>query len=121
MKKTETVLNLYLLGQTTLASEWTSLLGDKYREALPFAWAFTDSIDEAQVIAWDGVTTAKSHYYFAPVIERLKEKKAVLLLQREAYTLFNDDPFLAFVRPEDLHCIELPSGNVLPEDLLFAI
>lgn len=119
--KNETELMICLLGQTTLLAEWASLAGDKYRSALGFPWRFTDDVDAAQVIAWDGVLTAKSSFYFTPVVERLKEGKAVLLLQREAWTLFNDDPFLTFVDPKDLKVVELASGNALPEDLLAAL
>ncbi|HXH76324.1 MAG TPA: hypothetical protein VNJ08_15235 [Bacteriovoracaceae bacterium] len=120
MKK-ENELKVYLLAQTTLLPEWISLMGDKYLHALPFTVQFTEEINEAEVIAWDGFLSSKGAYYLGETISRIKAGKVLLLLQREAFTLFKDHPYLTYIDPDPDHYVELPGGNVLPEDLLSAL
>lgn len=120
MKK-ETGLKIYLLSQTSLLAEWFSLLGDKYLHALPFNIEFTEDINAAEVIAWDGFYNAKGAYYLEEVISRIKSKKSVLLFQYEAFTLFKDDPYLIAINLENEQYVELSGGNILPEDLLSAL
>lgn len=119
--KNEKELKIYLLAQRTLQNEWLSLLGDKFRNALGFAWTFTDKITDADVVAWDGLMNVKAAYYLAPVVSSLQTGKQVLLLQYEAHTLFKEDPFLTSLDVSNIRHVELLGGNVLPEDLLAAI
>lgn len=119
--KNEKELKIYLLAQRTLHIEWASLLGDKFRNALSFPWAFTDKIEDADVVAWDGFMNMKGSYYLEGVLSSVRSGKKILLLHREAYTLFKGDPFLMLPDFPEAHCVELPGGNVLPEDLLTAI
>lgn len=114
-------MQIFLLNQTTLEGEWMSLLGDKYREALPFSWTFTDNFQEAQVVAWDGLLTPKLKGELKQVIESLKNGQKILLLQREALTLFEEQSFIEYLDLDQVRYVELQSMNVLPEDLILAL
>lgn len=120
MKKA-TELNIYILGQSLLLSEWSSLMGDKYLHALPFPWKFTDDYKKASVIAWDGLMTPNASSILGEVEALLKEEGRILLLQREAFTLFQDNPWIKYLDLDQVRYVELPSGGVLPEDLLEAL
>jgi hypothetical protein len=119
--KNEYALKVYLLPQLLLQSQWDSLLGDKYAHALPFRWEFTDDPALAHVIAWDGFYSPKARTYYEEVIALIKSGNKVLLLQREAFTLFNSSPFLESINVEQFPIVELSVGNALPEDLLAAL
>lgn len=119
--KNEFELKIHLLDHTILATEWTSLLGDKYRYALDFNWSLVDNIQDANVLAWDGILTAKNHQMMKKMLETVKEEKKILLLQREAQTLFEGHPFVKFISTTNLNVVEVDSGNILPEDLLRAL
>jgi hypothetical protein len=120
MKK-ENELKLYLLAQSTLLHEWASLLGDKYVNALPFKWSMTDSYEQANVIAWDGLMNTKAAYYFQDILTSLNSGQSILLLQSEASTLFHDHLYLQKINLNQVRYVELPGGNILPEDLLIAL
>lgn len=119
--KNETKLKIYLLSQTSMDTQWTSLLGDKFLRALPFDWTFTSIMEEAHVIVWDGLMNAKGAYYLERARQLLASGGPVLLLQRSAQTLFREHPFVREADLSGARFVELPSGNVLPEDLLAGI
>jgi hypothetical protein len=114
-------LNIFILGQSLLQPEWSSLMGDKYRHALPFSWKITDDFNKAQVIAWDGLMTPNASSVLEKVEALLKEEGRILLLQREGFTLFQDNPWIKYLDLDQVRYVELPSGGVLPEDLLEAL
>lgn len=102
-------------------SDWSSLLGDKYRHALPFSWSFTDDPKAASVIAWDGLMTPRSRPVLEQVQELLKEEGKILLLQIEALTLFKEHPFIQYLDLDQIRYVELPLGGIVPEDILSAL
>ena len=118
MKTPEQVLKIFIMPQSLIYPEWSSLLGDKFKDALPFKWEMTGSVDEANVIAWDGFMTAKSKDLMESVVEKMKERKQILLLQHVGQTMFVKHPYVEYVNTSDLEVVELPAGNLLPEDLL---
>jgi hypothetical protein len=120
-KTTELELKIFLLGPSLYASEWAALLGDKYRMALAFPWAFTSNIKEAQVIAWNGTYNKKSAEVYKQVEAMLKEENRILVLENEAKTLFDREKTVSYIDLHDMRLVALPSGGVLPEDLLSAI
>ena len=119
--KNDFVLKIYILPQSLLFPEWSSLLGDKYRNALPFKWEMTNDVEAAQVIVWDGMMTAKSGPLMHRVEEGLKTGGKLLILQHEAYTLFRSHPYVESIDTKDMKLIELSSANLLPEDMLGAL
>lgn len=118
MKNNEAVLKVFIMPQALVYPEWASLFGDKYKEALPFKWSFASDFNEAHVISWDGFITAKTRELIQTVLEGMKSKNQILLLQHVGQTLYLKHPFVEFVKTDDLKVVELPSGNLLPEDLL---
>ncbi|MES2529154.1 MAG: hypothetical protein V4598_18860 [Bdellovibrionota bacterium] len=109
-------LNIYCLGGPLLSTEWTSIMGDKYREHLNFEPVLVASPDEAQIIVWDGVMTPKSHHSITKLIDRVGDK-TVFLLTGEATTLLQDHPFIRF-NTRKLSSVFLPPSKVLPEEIL---
>jgi len=101
--------------------EWSSLLGDKYRSALPFSWELTEDPEKAQVFVWEGTVTKKSAPTYKKILELLKQGERVLLLHPSAWTLFKDEPKVIPVDLEQIRYVEIPGGNVLPEDLLWGL
>jgi hypothetical protein len=119
--KNSKVLKIFLLSRSSLAIQWSSLMGDKYSHALPFPWEFTTHLHDADVISWDGFMNSKSSYYYQEVIEVLKDKKSLLILENEATSLYQKNSFLSRICLDDIPFIELSGGNVVPEDLLAAL
>lgn len=117
----ERILNVYLLPQGPAGGEWASLLGDKYFNALPFKWELTENVEEAQVFVWEGAVTPKSEPVLKKVEELLKQGERVLLLQPVAQSLMKDYSFTRTIDLEQVRYIELPSGSLLPEDLLWGL
>lgn len=112
-------LTVYRLGGPLLSTEWSSLMGDKYRGHMDFETVLVQTPEEARVIVWDGVLTPKS----APLINDVMAKanpNTVFLITGEAQTLFQDHPFVKLgARPEAT--VFLPPSRTLPEDLLEAL
>ena len=71
-----------------MTTEWRSILGDKYCHALPFDYVITDNMEEASVIAWDGVISLKQKRN-VPEIEAQLKKGKVLLMIGESQTYKN--------------------------------
>lgn len=120
MDKNTRALKIFLFSQPLLTTEWPALMGNKYARALSFPWEFTDSIENADVIAWDGVVSEKMKLYQDNIIDRLKSG-AVLLLQGDARTLFENHPFVSLITLDQLRYVELSGWSVLPEELLAAL
>lgn len=115
----KTSLNIYCLGGPLLSTEWSSIMGDKYRGHLSFEPILVNSPEAAQVIVWDGVLTPKS----APLIGKLLDtvsEKIIFLLTGEAQTLLKDHPFIK-LNSRNLSAVFLPPSNVLPEELMEAL
>jgi hypothetical protein len=120
MDKNKLVIKIFLLSQPILNTEWASLLGHKYAQALPFPWEFTQSLEEAHIVAWDGVLTPKLMHYQDRILNKLKSG-TILLLQGEARTFLENHPFVKLISLDQLSYVELPGWSVLPEELLMAL
>ena len=118
--KQQSVLKIYCLSHPTLHTEWLSLLGDKYRNAMLFEIEMTTNFDEAQVVVWDGIVTPKNAYYLKPLMDKIIQSK-VLLLQGETPTLYTNHPFVKLMNLDQFNYVELPGLSVLPEELLRAL
>lgn len=113
-------LKIFLFSQPILSTEWLSLLGHKYHASLPFSWEFTQVLEEANVIAWDGVLTPKMKSYQDRLFKKL-ETGAILLLQGEARTMLENHPFVTLISLNQLRYVELPGWSVLPEEIMMAL
>lgn len=120
MKKNNTELTIFALSQPLWSTEWASLRGDKFRNALPFPVRFVSNIEEAQVIAWNGMLTPKSSSALKPLIEKLNHG-SILLLMGERRTLLEGHPFVKFANSSKWRVVELPGWSVLPEEMLKSI
>lgn len=115
----KTSLNIYCLGGPLLSTEWSSIMGDKYRAHMNFEPVLVNSPEAAQVIVWDGVLTPKSTPLIGKLIDQVTDK-TVFLITGEALTLFRDHPFVKF-NSRDLPAVYLPPSRVLPEELMEAL
>lgn len=115
----KTSLNIYCLGGPLLSTEWSSIMGDKYRAHMNFEPVLVNSPEAAQVIVWDGVLTPKSTPLIGRLIDQVTDK-TVFLITGEAPTLFRDHPFVKF-NSRDLPAVYLPPSRVLPEELMEAL
>lgn len=113
------VLKVHCLSLPQVATEWGSILGDKYRSALPFDVELTDDPKEAQVIAWDGIIGKKLESLMPAITELLKDK--VLLLTGESSTLVKEMRLVRSVQLESSDNVELPGWTVLPENILASL
>jgi hypothetical protein len=118
--KDQKVLMIFNRAPESVRHAWEALLSKKYIYSLGFTWAFTDSLEEAHIIAWDGLRTAKNGEVFDRMVLELDKGKA-LILHREAFTLFKDHGFAKFLERKGEFVFELYSANLLPEDILFAL
>ena len=103
-----------------MSTEWRSILGDKYCHALPFDVVQTERLEEASVIAWDGVISVKGRRLLEQVASELKRGK-VLLRMGEAETLFKNHPFIKIFNSPEIATIQLSGWSVLPEEILAAL
>lgn len=117
MNKQKPKMTLFCLSQPVVDTEWASLLGDKFSQAMPFELSLSTELGTAQVIAWNGLLTPKSIDVYEMVLSKLRDG-AVLLLLGEARTLFQGHPFVKFADTTNFKVVELPSWAILPEELL---
>ncbi len=115
--KNQSSLNIYCFNQPALNTEWDSLRSDKYKNALPFEWKIVENLEDAQVIAWDGVISPKGRHYTEQVIQKLKDG-ALLLLMGEGRTLFKDSSVVELLDLDQIRYVELSGWSLLPEDIL---
>lgn len=120
MAQTKPVLTIFSLAHPLQHTEWLSVMGDKYCHALPFDYVMTDNIQEASIIAWDGVISLKQRPMEQELISELKKGK-ILLRMGEAQTLFKDHPFVKLIDTQDIPTIHLTGWSVLPEEILSAL
>lgn len=120
MKKNEEFLSLFIHGQPAFETEFTSIRGDKFRDALPFTLKIVCDFREAQVIVWNGVTAPKSSAVGEEILKRLQDG-VVLLYVSEPRTLFKGHPFLKFISLENIKVVELSGTDLLPEEILMAL
>lgn len=119
MVQKRAVLKIFSLGHPLMTTEWKSILGDKYCHALPFDYEITDMMEEASVIAWDGLISLKQRRNL-PEIEAELKKGKVLLMLGESQTLFQDFPIVKFFNDPEIATIHLTGWSVLPEEILAA-
>ena len=98
-------------------TEWLSLSGDKYANALPFKIEDTLTIGEADVVFWDGVMTPRTQGHIYSVLRSLNERQ-ILVLIGEARTLLSDSPFVKLFESKSIRVAELCGWNILPEQIL---
>ncbi|HXH30450.1 MAG TPA: hypothetical protein VNJ01_06540 [Bacteriovoracaceae bacterium] len=120
MKKSEPVLKIFNLSQPVVATEWSSLMGDKYQGTMSFNWEFVTDFSEAQIILWDGVMTPKGAPFFRKVLAQMAQSK-ILLLYGEAMTSLKNHWPVELIDPEQFNWVDLTGWSVLPEDILSAL
>lgn len=120
MAQAKPVLKIYSLNQPGMYTEWRSILGDKYSHALPFDYALTDSLEEASVVAWDGVLSLKQMRLQDEILMALSKGK-IFLRMGEAQTLFENHPLVKIASPKEMTIVELTGWSVLPEEILHAL
>lgn len=120
MAQNKPVLKIYSLGQPLMHTEWRSILSDKYCHALPFDYVMTESMEEASVIAWDGVISLKQRRVAGEITAQLQKGK-VLLRMGESQTLFQNHPFIRIFNSPEIATIQLTGWSVLPEEILAAL
>lgn len=120
MKKNNEYLNIFCLSHHLKDVEWSSLLGDKYQEALPFQINLVEDLSEAHIIAWDGIISPKISTQYDQLLKKL-EASALLLLMGETRTLLRNHPFVKSVDTTGMRVVELPGWSILPEELLAAL
>ncbi len=120
MNQKRAVLKIFSLGHPLMTTEWRSILGDKYCHALPFDFVVTDNMEEASVIAWDGVISLKQRRNQAEIEAQLRKGK-VLLMMGESQTLFKDFPLVRIFNSPEIATIQLTGWSVLPEEILAAL
>lgn len=120
MKKIEDKsLKIYNFSHPLVKTEWMSILGDKYRDALPFSWEIVDDHTSADVIVWDGVIGPKSKAINS-VLEELKKAK-ILLLMGEGMTSLKSHPLVNLIDLDQIKYVEVSGWSILPEDILSAL
>ncbi len=120
MAQIKPVLKIFSLSQPLMHTEWLSILGDKYCHALPFDYVLTDNMQEASVIAWDGVISLKQRRIEKELVAEFSSGK-ILLRMGEAETLFKDHPFVKIFNDQNIPTIHLNGWSVLPEEILSAL
>jgi hypothetical protein len=120
MSNKKTVLKIYSLGHPLSNTEWWSILGDKYCHALPFDYEVTNSLEDASIVAWDGIITLKQIGNLQTLESQLQRGK-VLLIIGEAQSLYQNHPMIKFFDSSEIATIRLNGWSVLPEELLAAL
>lgn len=120
MKEKIRLLKIFNFSHPLMNTEVLSLLGDKYRETLPFQLELSSDYNSSDVILWDGVMTPRNHKIVEKILRDVKTGK-VLLLIGESLTLFKDHALVRSLSTENLNCVELPGWNLLPEEILMAL
>lgn len=112
-------LTIYCLGGPLLSTEWSSIMGDKYRTHLNFEPVLVNSPEAAQIIVWDGMITPKSAPHVNQLLDTVSES-TIFLITGEASTLLRDHPFVK-LNSRNLSAVFLPPSRVLPEELMEAL
>lgn len=118
MKKEKLKLKILNFSNPMMRTEMFSLMGDKFRNVLPYDWEFVNDEKEANVIVWDGVITEK----MAPFIKPLNFRQGrVLIILGEPQTLVESNPQVKSFNAEGVDVIHLSGWTILPEEILMAL
>lgn len=119
MKKEEKLkLKIFNFSNPMMKTEMFSLMGDKFRQVLPFEWEFVVDEKEANVIVWDGVLTKK----IAPVLKPLNFRQGrVLIILGEPQTLIEENAEVKAFNAQGVEVIQLSGWTILPEEILMAL
>lgn len=120
MKEEAKVLKIFQLSHPLMTTEWLSIFGDKYHNALSFKWMMVTDIKEADVVVWDGVITPKAAPLLGPLLEEFKQNK-ILLLVGESMTSLRNHPLVKLASLDGLRFVEISGWSILPEEILGAI
>lgn len=120
MKEQRKNYKIFCLANSMMSTELLTLRGSKYADALPFDFEFSQNLQEASIIAWDGVIASRASREIQKIIEALRNGK-ILLLLGESYSLFKGFPSVETLPLENLNVVELTGWTVLPEDLLVGL
>jgi Ni,Fe-hydrogenase III small subunit len=113
-------LKVFSFSHPLMNTEWLSILGDKYSQALPFRLEMVPHPDLAEVIVWDGVTTLKNQQVVGSFLKRIGPDK-VLLLLGESVTLLKQNSLVKIIDPQDVQYVEVSGWSILPEEILSAL
>lgn len=119
MKEKQIDFKIFHFSHPLMQTEMISLVGDKYKDILPFSWSFVNSFKDADVVVWDGIVTPRNQNYIKDMLENIGSSK-VLLLLGESLTLFKNHPMVQEINLDSVKTVELASWNVLPEEILAA-
>lgn len=120
MSSKKAVLKVFSFIHPLMTTEWRSIFGDKYCHALPFDYVITETIEDATVIAWDGVISLKLRSIQSEIEAQLMKGK-ILLMMGESQTLFQDYPIVRIFNSPEIATIQLTGWSVLPEEILAAL
>lgn len=111
-------LRIFNFTNPMMYTEMYSLMGDKFRNVLPFEWEFVPDEKDANVIVWDGVLTKK----IGPVLKPLNFRQGkILILLGEPVTLMNENEQVKAFNAEGVEVIHLSGWTILPEEILMAL
>lgn len=119
MKEKKVSLKIFSFTHPLVHTEWQAIRGDKYTRTYSFEWEFVSELNDAHIIAWDGVITPKNQKLVEEILEALKSQKTLLLIG-ESMTIFKNHPIVKMFQPENINCIEVSGTTILPEDILAA-
>ena len=120
MKKKPIPIKIFSFSHPMVQAESLSVLGDKYKHALPFEWEVVSDLTQAQIIAWDGVVSLKNQLLVDQILTEVKKDK-VLLLIRESMTLLKDHSIVKLYEPHEINYVEVSGWGILPEEILAAL
>lgn len=118
MKEKQRTLRIFNFSNPLSNTEILSVLGDKFKNALPFKWEFISDYKSADVIMWDGVITPKNKYYVEKIISDSNQK--IILLVGESVTLLKESPVARLVEMDRSNIVELFGWTLIPEEILAA-
>lgn len=113
-------LKIFSLSSSLSHLEWLSLLGDKFRDAAEFEAVETQSLDEANVIVWDGIAGPKSR----GLVETLRpylDRGIPLVITGEGRAFVDESLVAEVLGSQDWKSLVLPPWGSLPEDLALGL
>jgi Ni,Fe-hydrogenase III small subunit len=103
-------MNVYLFQNPMQSTEWLSLEGSKFKDALSFPWKFVQDPKEANVIVWDGFVSPKLAHRKTEIMEMLIPRKILI-----CNGAIDSEDF------ESVQKVILPGITNRPEELLGAL
>jgi hypothetical protein len=108
-------LTIYNLNNPLFRTEWVSLLGDKYFQALNSEIVLTDKLELADVIVWDGLVSPKMSRLLAEFLSKVKADRYLVLVGEG----FSQNDYVSSFEAKNLANVFHISGwTALPEKLL---